>query len=193
MGQMEESYILVLLTILILMVVVVGYFGQKKLREIELQSNALKCDFETHTDQVNNIIANQNQFISNMGVSPPHDMHSGGEDPNQLDLSKIRNIMTENFDELNSKNEAIYKNLNNSTVKCIDESDVETDEDEDILENDIEKFAMNDENNSEDDSINQKIIADTSIETTEVDINNDNNIPVDKTVENNDQNNIRQV
>ena len=36
-----------------------------------------------------------------------HDMHSGGEDPNQLDLSKIRNIMTQNFDELNSKNEYI--------------------------------------------------------------------------------------
>ena len=53
---MEESYILVLLTILILLVVVIGYFGQKKIREIELSTNALKCDFDPHTEHVNNIL-----------------------------------------------------------------------------------------------------------------------------------------
>ena len=51
---------------------------------------------------------------------------------------------------------------------------------------------MNDDNNSDDDIINQKL-EDTSIETTEVDVNNNNNIPVDETVEKTDQNNIRQV
>ena len=126
---MEESYILVLLTILILLVVVIGYFGQKKIREIELSTNALKCDFETHTEHVNNILLQQNNTIG--GV-----MNGGGmtcnelnqcvlESNNELDLSKLQNIMTNDYTVLNERNDEIYRNLNDN-LKCIDDSDDES-------------------------------------------------------------------
>lgn len=120
---MEESYILVLLTILILLVVVVGYLAQKKVREIELETNALKCDFETHTDQVNQILS-------------LHQMETteGGCDE-ELDMSKIQNIMNGNYDELSKQNEEIFKNMNNDELKCVDGTDDESDTESLIIDN----------------------------------------------------------
>lgn len=126
---MEESYILVLLTILILLVVVIGYFGQKKIREIELSSNALKCDFETHTEHVNNILLQQNNTIGgamNGGTMSCSDINQTVlENNDDLDLSKLQNIMSNDYTVLNEKNEEIYRNLNNN-LKCIDDSDDES-------------------------------------------------------------------
>ena len=108
---MEESYILVLLTILILLVVVVGYLAQKRIREIEIETNALKCDFETHVAQVNELLSVQ---------------QNGGEcdmNDDDIDMSKIQNIMNGNYEELSKQNEEIFQNINNGDLKCIDASD----------------------------------------------------------------------
>lgn len=108
---MEESYILVLLTILILLVVVVGYLAQKRIREIEIETNALKCDFETHVSQVNELLSVQ---------------QNGGEcdmNDDEIDMSKIQNIMNGNYEELSKQNEEIFQNINNGDLKCIDASD----------------------------------------------------------------------
>mgnify|MGYP001193497242 CR=1 FL=1 len=108
---MEESYILVLLTILILLVVVVGYLAQKRIREIEIETNALKCDFETHVSQVNELLSVQ---------------QNGGEcdmNDDDIDMSKIQNIMNGNYEELSKQNEEIFQNINNGDLKCIDASD----------------------------------------------------------------------
>lgn len=120
---MEESYILVLLTILILLVVIVGYLAQKKIRELELETNALKCDFETHTDQVNQILSLHQMETTNEG---------GGE---ELDMSKIQNIMNGNYDELSKQNEEIFKNMNNDELKCVDGTDDESDTESLIIDN----------------------------------------------------------
>jgi len=126
---MEESYILVLLTILILLVVVIGYFGQKKIREIELSTNALKCDFETHTEHVNNILLQQNNTIGGVmnggGMTCNELNQSVLESNNELDLSKLQNIMTNDYTVLNERNDEIYRNLNDN-LKCIDDSDDES-------------------------------------------------------------------
>lgn len=113
---MEESYILVLLTILILLVVVVGYLAQKRIREIEIETNALKCDFETHVSQVNELLSVQ---------------QNGGEcdmNDDDIDMSKIQNIMNGNYEELSKQNEEIFQNINNGDLKCIDASDDDDDE-----------------------------------------------------------------
>ena len=120
---MEESYILVLLTILILLVVIVGYLAQKKIRELELETNALKCDFETHTDQVNQILSLHQMETTN----------EGGDE--ELDMSKIQNIMNGNYDELSKKNEEIFKNMNNDELKCVDGTDDESDTESLIIDN----------------------------------------------------------
>jgi hypothetical protein len=126
---MEESYILVLLTILILLVVIIGYFGQKKIREIELSTNALKCDFETHTEHVNNILLQQNNTIGGVmnggGMTCNELNQSVLESNNELDLSKLQNIMTNDYTVLNERNDEIYRNLNDN-LKCIDDSDDES-------------------------------------------------------------------
>ena len=120
---MEESYILVLLTILILLVVVVGYLAQKKIRELELETNAIKCDFETHTTQVNQILS-------------LHQLETTEEDCNEeLDMSKIQNIMNGNYDELSKKNEEIFNNMNNDELKCVDNTDDESDTESLIIDN----------------------------------------------------------
>jgi hypothetical protein len=120
---MEESYILVLLTILILLVVVVGYLAQKKVREIELETNALKCDFETHTDQVNQILSLHQMETTESGCDE------------ELDMSKIQNIMNGNYDELSKQNEEIFKNMNNDELKCVDGTDDESDTESLIIDN----------------------------------------------------------
>jgi len=120
---MEESYILVLLTILILLVVIVGYLAQKKIRELELETNALKCDFETHTDQVNQILSLHQMETTN----------EGGDE--ELDMSKIQNIMNGNYDELSKQNEEIFKNMNNNELKCVDGTDDESDTESLIIDN----------------------------------------------------------
>ncbi len=120
---MEESYILVLLTILILLVVIVGYLAQKKIRELELETNALKCDFETHTDQVNQILSLHQMETTN----------EGGDE--ELDMSKIQNIMNGNYDELSKQNEEIFKNMNNDELKCVDGTDDESDTESLIIDN----------------------------------------------------------
>lgn len=141
---MEESYILVLLTILILLVVVIGYFGQKKIREIELSTNALKCDFETHTEHVNNILLQQNNTIGGVmnggGMTCNEINQSVLESNNELDLSKLQNIMTNDYTVLNERNDEIYRNLNDN-LKCIDDSDDESlviDNGTELLGNDSE-------------------------------------------------------
>tara|TARA_B100000963_G_C22626325_1_gene672564 strand:- start:595 stop:1329 length:735 start_codon:yes stop_codon:yes gene_type:complete len=155
---MEESYILVLLTILILLVVIVGYFGQKKIREIELSTNALKCDFETHTEHVNNILLQQNNTIGDA-------MHGGNlsceqinkdilEGNRELDLSKIQNIMNDDYTVLNEKNNEIYNNLNNN-LKCIDDSDDESL----VIENSTELLGQD-----SDDSDNDNLSSDSDEE-----------------------------
>lgn len=111
---MEESYILVLLTILILLVVVVGYLAQKRIREIEIETNALKCDFETHVSQVNELLSVQ----QNGGECDNYDMNN-----DEIDMSKIQNIMNGNYEELSKQNEEIFKNINKGDLKCIDASD----------------------------------------------------------------------
>ena len=120
---MEESYILFLLTILILLVVIVGYLAQKKIRELELETNALKCDFETHTDQVNQILSLHQMETTN----------EGGDE--ELDMSKIQNIMNGNYDELSKQNEEIFKNMNNDELKCVDGTDDESDTESLIIDN----------------------------------------------------------
>ena len=156
---MEESYILVLLTILILLVVVIGYFGQKKIREIELSTNALKCDFETHTEHVNNILLQQNNTIGGA-------MNGGGmtcnelnqtvlESNNELDLSKLQNIMTNDYTVLNERNDEIYRNLNDN-LKCIDDSDDESL----VIENGTELLG-----NDSEDSDNDNFSSDSDEET----------------------------
>lgn len=120
---MEESYILVLLTILILLVVIVGYLAQKKIRELELETNAIKCDFETHTEQVNQILSLHQMETTNEG------------EDEELDMSKIQNIMNGNYDELSKKNEEIFKNMNNDELKCVDGTDDESDTESLIIDN----------------------------------------------------------
>jgi hypothetical protein len=156
---MEESYILVLLTILILLVVVIGYFGQKKIREIELSTNALKCDFETHTEHVNNILLQQNNTIGGVmnggGMTCNELNQSVLESNNDLDLSKLQNIMTNDYTVLNERNDEIYRNLNDN-LKCIDDSDDESL----VIENNTELLG----NNSED-SDNDNFSSDSDEET----------------------------
>ena len=135
---MEESYILVLLTILILLVVVVGYLAQKRIREIEIETNALKCDFETHVSQVNELLSVQ---------------QNGGEcdmNDDEIDMSKIQNIMNGNYEELSKQNEEIFQNINNGDLKCIDASD--DDDESNCNEGDqLEQVELlNDSSDSED-------------------------------------------
>ena len=158
---MEESYILVLLTILILLVVVIGYFGQKKIREMELSTNALKCDFETHTEHVNNILLQQNNTIGgvmsggNMSCEEVNQSVLHNDDDGKLDLSKIQNIMNDDYTVLNEQNEEIYKNLN-SNLKCIDDSDDESL----VIENNNELLV-----DDSDDSDNDNFSSDSEEET----------------------------
>jgi hypothetical protein len=157
---MEESYILVLLTILILLVVIVGYFGQKKMREMELSTNALKCDFETHTEHVNNILLQQNNTIGGVihggNITCNELNHNMMEQHEELDLSKLQNIMSDDYEVLNQKNNEIYKNLN-SNLKCIDDSDNESL----IIENNTELLG----DDSDDDSDNDNFSSDSDEET----------------------------
>ena len=156
---MEESYILVLLTILILLVVVIGYFGQKKIREIELSTNALKCDFETHTEHVNNILLQQNNTIGGVmnggGMTCNELNQSVLESNNELDLSKLQNIMANDYTVLNEKNDEIYRNLNDN-LKCIDDSDDESL----VIENGTELLG-----NDSEDSDNDNFSSDSDEET----------------------------
>ena len=156
---MEESYILVLLTILILLVVVIGYFGQKKIREIELSTNALKCDFETHTEHVNNILLQQNNTIGgamNGGGMTCNELNQSVlESNNELDLSKLQNIMTNDYTVLNERNDEIYRNLNDN-LKCIDDSDDESL----VIENGTELLG-----NDSEDSDNDNFSSDSDEET----------------------------
>lgn len=166
---MEESYILVLLTILILLVVVVGYLAQKKIRELELETNAIKCDFETHTTQVNQILS-------------LHKLDTTEEEcDEELDMSKIQNIMNGNYDELSKRNEEIFKNMNDNELKCVDGTDDESDTESLIIDNSTALL----EDTSDSDTEEQTLVKD---------MNNMNNMNDTKEVNNEQQkNNVEEI
>jgi len=177
---MTESYVLILLTILILLIVIIGYFIQRKIRQLELESNTMKCDIESHSDYVSNILNKQNKLIyeiinegdpNNMSVELKESLNNSVQ---TIDFSKINDILKEDKDTLT-------KQRNNISLPEYDnESSVDNDLQSDY---DISSDMSDHESMSDSLSFVEEILSDNSLSDDETN-NND-----DETNNNNDETN----
>ena len=98
---------------MILLIVIIGYFIQRKIRQIELESNTMKCDIESHSDYVSNILNKQNQLIYEIiNEDVPHNMtdelkESLKSSVQTIDFSKINDILKEDKDSLTKQRDNI--------------------------------------------------------------------------------------
>lgn len=178
---MSDSYILILLTILILLIIVVGYFIQKKIRQLELESNTMKCDIESHSDYVSNILNKQNELIYEIiNDSANPNLESLRGSLQKVDFSKINDIMKEDKDCLIKQRDELSGNMSESSV------DNELVSDYDISDGSSSDNISDDESISDNISIEEEIISnesdDSSSDNENSSIAENNNIFLEKSV-----------
>jgi hypothetical protein len=162
---MSEYYILILLTLLILIIVIVGYFIQRKIRQLELESNTMKCDIESHSDYVSNILNKQNHLIYEIinDSDAPNEVKETLQNSIQtVDFSKINDIIKEDKDILEQQRNDMSHTLDvdddESSVdnELMSDYDVSSDNISDCDEYGSDCISLNDDNITDDNLSDQE-------------------------------------